>query len=78
MSELRNESTNKFSDISSEKQRTYHFPTGKITLVEPYRLSVSASGGHRVLTMDGICHYIPSGWLHLEWIVKEGKPHFVL
>ena len=75
--DFRNESTNKFVDNSSEEFRRYDFSGDAFVLIkEPLHLSVSA-GGHRILDAQGICHYIPKGWIHLWWKVKEGQPHFV-
>lgn len=75
--EFRNNSGLEFKDISSEASRTYLFPHGiKVKISEPQKLNVSASGGHRVFDSAGTSHYIPSGWVHLEWVAKEGKPHF--
>lgn len=66
-----------FSDLSDEEYRVYEFPGGcAIRLNEPTHLHVSDSGGHRVLTADGVSHYIPKGWLHLSWVVKSGCPKF--
>ena len=66
-----------FSDLSDEEYRVYVWPSGwKVTLRNPMKLNVSASGGHRVYTSDGISHYIPSGWNHLYWKVKANCPHF--
>jgi hypothetical protein len=67
----------KFKSLEDEEYREYAFPTGSVVRIElPIALNVSASGGHRVLDSDGISHYIPGGWIHLKWKVKEGKPHF--
>lgn len=66
-----------FSDLSDEKYRVYEYPDGSsVRLDHPSNLNVSKSGGHRVLTKDGVSHYIPSGWNHLYWVVKPGQPHF--
>ena len=76
-SDFRNESGLDFKDISSEVECTYTFPSGQQVRVEgPQRLNVSASGGHRIYAADG-CHYVPAGWVHLRWTVKEGAAHFV-
>jgi hypothetical protein len=75
--ELRNESGLAFTDISSESWREYDFGATSVRLTEPIALNVSKSGGHRVLTADGISHYVPPGWKHLSWTAKEGRPHFV-
>lgn len=88
--ELRNETELEFIDISSEKERTYHFPmlfnheahSNKkghlwLTIHEPQWLHVSKSGGHRILTINEQCYYIPPKWYFLSWIPKENEPHFV-
>ena len=67
-----------FTEIDSEKYRTYEYSDGySITIDEPTHLNVSASGGHRVLDKNKVSHYIPSGWKHLYWEAFEGKPNFV-
>ena len=76
--DFRNESGLKFTDISSEAWREYTFAGGVIRhLAAPLMLNVSKSGGHRVFTADGHCHYIPGTFLSIEWLVKAGTPHFV-
>ena len=73
-----NESDNKFTDISSEASRTYNYgQKGFVKINNPIFLSVSSSGGHRIYDVAGVCHYIPSGWIELTWIVREGQPNFV-
>lgn len=79
---FRNESPLKFTDISSELWRDYiRQPDEKTVVVtrieEPVALNVSKNGGHRIFDANGECHYIPSGWDHLKWKVKDGHPHFV-
>ncbi|WP_028003164.1 hypothetical protein [Sinorhizobium meliloti] len=74
--EFRNNSGLEFKDISSEVSRTYHFAQRSFTIDEPLKLNVSASGGHRIFDASGKSHYIPAGWLHLEWVAKEDAPHF--
>lgn len=66
-----------FSKLSDEQYRTYEFADGVVvTINDPVALNVSKSGGHRVLDGAGTSHYIPSGWIHLYWKVKEGQPAF--
>jgi hypothetical protein len=66
-----------FKDLTDEKYRVYEFPNGKNVLItDPQKLNVSKSGGHRVLDGEGVSHYIPAGWFHLFWVVKEGKEPF--
>lgn len=76
-----NNSDHKFIDISSELWRQYEFhKDGREVLIQvdqPAKLSVSASGGHRVFDCAGICHYIQPGWLRLKWKAKPGLPNFV-
>ena len=76
MVELINKSNYTFDDISSEKYRSYDFVDKVVTIEEPIALAVSKSG-HRILDASGKSHYIPYGWKHLYWEVKEGQPHFV-
>jgi len=71
--DLHNEGSYEFIDISSEKWRIYHFPSGETVKIRGDWLSVSKSG-HRVLDSDGVSHFIPFGWTHLEW---KADPHFV-
>lgn len=66
-----------FSSLEDEQYRVYEFKGGeRVVINDPQMLNVSKSGGHRVLDGEGISHYIPSGWIHLYWKVKEGKPAF--
>ncbi len=72
-----NRSTNKFIDISSELWRSYTFPGGDVVKIDvPTHLS-AGPGGHRVLDALGVSHYIPKGWIHLQWKPVEGGPNFV-
>lgn len=76
--EFLNASDNEFEDISSEVSRTYNFGTkGFVKIVEPRKLSVSASGGHRLFDAKGQSHYIPSGWIQISWTARDGSPNFV-
>lgn len=84
MIQLRNQTDKEFIDISSELWRRYYFPTTsdrlegeEVTIFEPRWLSVSENGAARILDEAGFCHYIPFGWIHLEWQVREDGPHFV-
>ena len=78
--EFINKSGLEFKDISSEWSRTYHFlkngEIGKVTINQPLKLNVSSSGGHRIWDGKGVSHYIPSGWIHLEWEVLDGDANF--
>ena len=66
-----------FTDISSEKHRTYVFAGNNEVKIEQPRFLSVGTGGHRILDSSGISHYVPKGWIHLMWEAKEGKPHFV-
>lgn len=75
---FKNDSDHDFVDISSEVSRTYNFGgKGFVKIEGPYRLAVSPSGGHRIFSRDGKSHYIPSGWIQLSWIARDGQPNFV-
>lgn len=64
-------------NISDELYREYIFPCGSVVrLDQPSKLNVSARGGHRVVTSDGMSHYIPYTWIHLRWRVKDGAEPF--
>jgi hypothetical protein len=67
-----------FIDID-EVYRSYIYPDGsKVTIHYPVSIDVSSSnhGGHRILDVDGISHYVKSGWIHLHWKVTDGEPNF--
>lgn len=67
-----------FADISSERWREYRFLGNETIRIErPLRLNVSESGGHRIFDAEGVSHYIPAGWIHLQWVVEDGAPNFV-
>jgi hypothetical protein len=78
MPEFKNATDLEFADISSEQWREYQFLGGeKIRISAPLKLNVSESRGHRIFDANGISHYIPPGWIHLKWKVKNGAPNFV-
>lgn len=67
-----------FTDISSELWREYRFLGGETIRIDaPQWLNVSESRGHRIFDAEGISHYIPAGWIHLSWKVRDGAPNFV-
>ena len=74
--DFRNDSGLPFNDLSDEQYRVYVYPDMEIKINNPLLLNVSPSGGHRVFDSEGVSNYIPAGWRHLYWVVKEGKPHF--
>lgn len=78
-----------FSDLTDEAWREYTFPSGaKVRIENPVGLHVTKKPGgdtHRIIqrvqeagsfTFVERSHYIPAGWIHLEWQVKDGKPPF--
>jgi hypothetical protein len=77
VADFKHETSHKWADISTEKYRVYEFSDKSIRIDEPLTLSVSQSGGHRVFDAFGVSHYIPSGYRHLYWQVKDNQPHFV-
>lgn len=74
--EITNNPELKFSSLTDEQYHVYVFGDQLVRLDNPTVLNVSASGGHRVLDSEGISHYIPKGWIHLYWKVKDGQPCF--
>ncbi len=76
--ELRNDTSLKFTDISTEASRRYRYPREEYIVIEaPVALNVSKAGGHRILDGKGVSHYVPRGWIGLSWVAKDGEPHFV-
>lgn len=76
--EFKNATDLEFTDISSELWREYHFLGGEMVRIDaPLKLHVSESRGHRIFDAAGVSHYVPAGWIHLKWKVKEGAPSFV-
>lgn len=76
--EFKNGTDLEFSDISSEQWREYQFLGGETIRIDaPLKLNVSESRNHRIFDAHGISHYIPAGWIHLKWKVKDGAPNFV-
>ncbi len=56
-----------FIDVE-EQSRTYTFPNHQqITIVGIKSINVSKSGTHRLNTIDGKKHIVPSGWLHIAF-----------
>ena len=78
MIKLKNESKHEFAQIVG-RVRHYYFPDGEIyTIVGPRYLSVSKSGGHRVVDDAGVGHYVRPGWLAVSWTVAEDEAHFTI
>jgi hypothetical protein len=65
----------KFKDISDEIRRTYIFADQIVNIMGPIALRVSDSGGHYVIDIDGLTHYIPPYWGELIWENKPNTQH---
>ena len=76
-----------FRDISNEVKRTYLMVGSGGQLIDqhihnPQWLAISASGGHRLMDGEGVCHYIPKaspsqcGYIAVSWTVRDGESHF--
>lgn len=80
--DFKNKGNNEFINIDSEIFREYTFQvpnspfTTKIRINNPLKLCVKENE-HRVWDAQNVSHYIPSGWIHLKWEVKDGEPNFV-
>jgi hypothetical protein len=66
-----------FKDLDHEEYRVYKFDNNVMVRIDnPLKLNISKSGGHRIWDARGVSHYVPSGWVHLYWLVKKGENHF--
>lgn len=64
-----------YEDIHNEAWREYTYEGGaKVRIENPTHLYVS-SNGHRVADREGHGHYVPKGWIHLEWAPAPGLSH---
>jgi len=74
---LKNKSDYEFIDISSEIYRIYIFDSQKTFKIDkPVWLAISKTG-HRILNEEGLCYYIPFGWIALQWQSYDDSYHFV-
>ena len=64
-------------DLTTEANRTYHYPAGDFTIEAPQKLTVTDTGSHRVVAEDGRTYRPERGWLAISWLPREGKPAFV-
>lgn len=79
MKQITNNSSLTFNSIEAEKYRKYEWSDGSVVrIILPVALHVSKSGGHRIMDIEGVSHYIPAGWVHLTWETKDGHPAFLL
>ncbi len=57
----------KFTPITGEDSRTYHFPGGnQLTIPNVTGLYVRPSGSHRLETKSGGKYIVAAGWLAIE------------
>jgi len=64
--EFRNTSGRVFYDVS-EEWRSYIYQDGSEYLIDrPLKLSISKSG-HYVFDFEGTMHFIPYGWVAIQW-----------
>jgi hypothetical protein len=56
-----------------EEWREYRFPGNEIVRIESPQFLIVSDNGHRVFGLDDISHYIPYGWIHLQWKNKSGN-----
>ena len=50
-----------------ESKRVYRFPKGEFVEINEPQLLIITENGHRLLSKDGVSHYIPYGWIELSW-----------
>ena len=63
-----------WKNIDHEEYRVYVFPDDKkVAIKNPIKLNVSKSGGHRILDVNDVSHYIPYKWIHLYWETKDNN-----
>lgn len=74
--DLANESPYEFTDISSERWRSYQFDPVDVTIENPQWLAVSENG-HRILDGDGVSHYVGFDGFYFKWQAEPDAPHFV-
>jgi hypothetical protein len=54
-----------------ERKRTYHFPSGKLSIENVTAICVRPSGTHRLETAEGRRWIITAGWLAVELDVDD-------
>ena len=57
-----------------ETERTYVFPGGDLVRLVAPKVLIVSDNGHRIVTADGVSHYIPYGWIHLWWTNHPERP----
>ena len=74
---LRNESPHEFVKTVIQERR-YLFPGNHIVVIPRVRWMTAheSSGGHRLFSDGGVCHFVCAGWLAVSWTVADGEPHF--
>lgn len=75
--ELRNATSLPFRSVEGEEWRRYTYPDGTVVTVNKVRyLAVVDNDNAYLLDETGRAHFIPRGWVHLEWVVEADAPHF--
>ena len=66
-----------FKDISGEVYREYMYNNGGVLRIDkPWKLAVSRSNNHRVVTTDGFSYIIAPTWIAIRFKKKKGEPSF--
>jgi len=66
-----------FHDISGEEYREYMYNNGGILRINnPWKLAVSRSNNHRIVTRDGFSYIIAPNWIAIRFRKREGEPSF--
>ena len=65
-----------FSNIAGEEYREYVYSNGfRYRIDDPIGLHVSKSGGHRLVTFDGLSIYVIPGWIAFEMQTVDGRDY---
>lgn len=65
-----------FKNISNELWREYVFSDGFVIGFEGPALVCTDGTGHRIITQDGLSHYVPEGWRTFSFEVATGTVPF--
>lgn len=59
-------------DLSDKEHwREYIFPNGERVRIESPQYLIVSDNGHRIKGGDGVCYYIPYGWLYLIFYPRK-------
>jgi len=66
-----------FYDITGEEYREYMYNNGGILRINnPWKLAISRSNNHRIVTRDGFSYIIAPNWIAIRFRKREGEPSF--